>query len=91
MNYKAILTQSNRPTLLVQAIKCIGGDINNVNIDTQKSPGFQPTNVSLSKEIRENVAELNFHVNNIEESFLNHIYLLNNSTLSLNSVDNDRE
>lgn len=52
----------------------IGEDINNVNIDT-RIPGFQPTNVSLSKEVRENVAELNVHVNNIEESFLNYVYI----------------
>jgi len=68
--------------------KVIGGDINNVNIDI-RSPGFKPTNVSLSKEVRENVAELNFYVNNIEESCLNDISLLNNSMIYSNSVDND--
>lgn len=50
----------------------------------------QPTNVSLCKEIRENVIELNFDVNNIEENFLN-TFSLNNSMVSLYSVDNDED
>lgn len=76
-------------TEITSSNKVINIDGDNVmNIDT-RSPGFQPTNVLLSKEIRENVAEINFYVNNIEENFLNDISLLNNSMISSNSVDND--
>jgi hypothetical protein len=81
--------ESLRITCSNNKVISTSGNINNVNIDT--SPDCQPIKVSFNKQVRENVAKSNFHVNiNTEENFSNDTAFLNNSMLYSNNVDNVR-